>query len=165
MIINLKLWDTMRNMNTRQTISNARGIVVSVLAVVVFAIAQSGCSSPTTGPEPPSGGARYVLDYNAFATQIDSILTAKNCDNLACHGGGIRGTFELSPVTAKDIDLDFAQASLQVSPTDPASSPLLVKPLDEAAGGVIHTGGTGFMSTGDPGYQAILAWIESGQYE
>jgi hypothetical protein len=152
-------------MKTRQAITDTTTTTVSVLALVMLAIVQSGCSSPTAGPEPPSGGARYVLDYSVFATQIDSILTAKGCDNLACHGGGIRGTFELSPVTAKDIDLDFDQASLQVNPTDPSASALLVKPLDEAAGGAIHTGGARFMSTSDPDYQAIFTWIKAGQYE
>lgn len=100
-----------------------------------------------------------------FAAQIDTILTAKGCDNLNCHGGGIRGTFELSPVTDKNVRLDFDQSSLQVDGTDPAASTLLTKPLDPAAGGTAHGGGSFFASTDDPDYQAILAWIRAGEYQ
>ena len=147
--------------------------MVSVLLLgcgaVISAVIPIGCiTSPSEDPEPPGGGKQYVLDYAVFATQIDSILTAHGCDNISCHGGGIRGTFELSPSTNKDIDLDFAQASLQVNPSDPASSPLLLKPLQEAAGGVAHAAFPpypGFASTSDPDYQAILAWIQAGEYQ
>ena len=121
----------------------------------------------TTDPQAPSGGEEYILDYGIFAAQIDSILSDRGCDTMACHGGGIRGTFQLSPETDKDVDLDFAQASLQVNPEDPAASPLLTKPLAEWAGGLVHTADTkqsGLLTTNDAGYQAILAWIEAGEY-
>jgi len=125
-----------------------------------------GCdTAPTSGPEPPSGGRQYVLDYGVFAAAIDTILTARGCDDASCHGGGIRGTFQLSPSMDKDVDLDFAQASLQVDPSSPAASPLLRKPLAEAAGGAAHAARPEtFSTTDDPDYQAILAWIEAGEY-
>ena len=130
------------------------------------AVVASGClTSPSDDPPPPSGGQQFVLDYGVFAAAIDSILTDKGCDNLSCHGGGIRGTFELSPVGNKDIDMDFAQASLQVDGTDHPASRLLQKPLDESAGGVAHAGNAVFTSTSDPGYQAILTWIQAGEYQ
>lgn len=132
---------------------------------VMSAGVSGGCDT-ATDPEPPSGGQKYVLDYATFATQIDSILTAHGCDNIACHGGGIRGTFELSPSTNKDIALDFTQASLQVDPADPPASRLLRKPLAEAAGGIAHAAPSdAFASTSDPDYQAILAWILAGEYQ
>jgi hypothetical protein len=127
-----------------------------------------GCEMATTGPAPPTGGQNYLVDYDVFASQIDSILTDLGCDNITCHGGGIRGTFQLSPTSNKDIDLDFAQTQLQINPDDPVSSPLLVKPLAESAGGVAHAADPqvfGFMSTADPAYVAILNWIESGEYQ
>lgn len=132
----------------------------------LIAAAASGCvTSPSQDPQPPSGGQNYVLDYGVFAAQIDSILTDHGCDNTACHGGGIRGTYELSPNTAKDIDLDYAQSSLQVNGGDPVVSPLLIKPLTVSAGGLTHAGGDAFTATSDPGYQAILAWIQAGEYQ
>jgi hypothetical protein len=126
----------------------------------------SGCerASPTD-PQPPSGGQRYVLDYNVFTSQIDPILTARGCDNSSCHGGGIRGTFELSPSNDNDPQFDFSQASLQVAPTNPPQSPLVMKPLAEECGGPGHAGGAAFTSLDDPDYLAILAWIEAGEYQ
>ena len=158
-------------MNARITISSTWGGTVSTLlvgcaAIVVTGIG-AGCESPSEPPPPPSGGREFVLDYDTFVSQIDPILTANGCDNASCHGGGIRGTFELSPFDDKDPAMDFAQASLQVYAADPASSPLLMKPLDESAGGDVHTADSqqyGFMTTSDPDYQAILAWIEAGEY-
>ncbi|MCK5618540.1 MAG: hypothetical protein KAJ17_04030 [Candidatus Krumholzibacteria bacterium] len=133
---------------------------------LTFIVASCEMAS-NTDPEPPTGGRKYAMDYNLFAAEIDTILTAHGCDNDYCHGGGIRGTFQLSPTTDKDIHFDFLQVSLQVTPADPAGSPLLVKPLAESSGGIAHTADSsryGFLSTGDPHYQAILAWIEAGEY-
>jgi len=141
---------------------------IAIIGVGALLTAIAACvTSPSDDPTPPSGGQQFVLDYDVFATTIDSILTAKGCDNIACHGGGIRGTFELSPSTAKDIDFDYAQASLQVDAADPPSSPLLMKPLDELVGGSVHTASSsqsGFLTTADPDYQTILAWIQAGEY-
>jgi len=155
-------------MNKHTTLKNATAIsALLIVSAVVCALVEGCISSPSEDPPAPSGGQAFVLDFDVFATEIDSILTANGCDNLTCHGGGIRGTFELSPVNAKDIAMDFAQASLQVNGTDPASSTLLMKPLAEAAGGAAHAADPaqfGFTATSDPGYQAILAWIEAGEY-
>ena len=129
-----------------------------------FALAQ-GCDRPsTTSPEPPGGGKTYVLDFAVFESQVDPVLTAHGCDDLNCHGGGIRGTFELSPFDDKDVSFDFAQSRLQVNGADPAASSLLMKPLAEAVGGAAHGGGEAFASTDDTDYLALLAWIEAGEY-
>jgi hypothetical protein len=137
----------------------------AVAALACAGAVSAGCerASPAD-PAPPSGGQVYVLDYDVFASQIDPILTAHGCDNLNCHGGGIRGTFELSPQGDKNAAFDFAQASLQVYPPDPADSPLVVKPLAEECGGTTHAGGAAFTSLDDPDYLAILTWIEAGEY-
>jgi hypothetical protein len=108
------------------------------------------------------------MDYTEFATVVDPILTAHGCDDVSCHGGGIRGTFELSPANDKDTNLDFAQACLQVNPADPEASPLLAKALAGAAGGTAHAGDSpsvSFPSRDDPDYQTILAWILAGEYQ
>lgn len=136
------------------------------LSILFLGCTVNGCrTASTTEPDPPGGGQKFVLDYDMFASQIDSTLTANGCDIVACHGGGIRGTFELSPNTNKDIDLDFAQASLQTNGNDPAASALLMKPLAEGYGGSLHAGGSAFADTADPDYQAILAWIEAGIFQ
>lgn len=155
---------------------DARGIMRNVKHPAVFALLAgstaltvailSGCDrASTTDPNPPSGGQNYVLDYGVFATRIDSLLSAHGCDNATCHGGGIRGTFELSPNGNKDIAFDFAQARLQVNGNDPVSSPLIMKPLAPECGGPGHAGGFTFTELDDPDYLAILAWIEAGEYQ
>ncbi len=136
---------------------------------LLFATAiPAGCdTADVTAPDPPTGGREYAVDFQVFTDEIDPLLTSLGCDNTACHGGGFRGTFLLSPNTNKDIDLDFAQVRLQIDPENPPASRVLVKPLAEAAGGVVHTADSehfGFMSTDNPGYQAILTWIEAGEY-
>ncbi len=128
----------------------------------------AGCRSadPTT-PSPPGGGRDYVLDAGVFAASVAPVFSARGCDTIECHGGGIRGTFALSPSADKDFDFDFAQARLQVNGDDPASSPLRLKPLSTAVGGAAHAGdadGGIFMSTADPDYQTVLSWIEAGEY-
>lgn len=107
-----------------------------------------------------------MLSFAEFDSLVEPILQARGCDSVAggdCHGGGIQGTFRLSPPGAnKDVQFDFDQASLQVSITPPSSSRLLKKPLAVAAGGTLHGGGEFFSSTADPDYQAILTWINNG---
>src|SRR5262245_48249750 len=126
----------------------------------------AGCNhASTTGPEPPTGGQTYVLNYDTFSTKIEPILTGKGCDNMNCHGGGIRGTFQLSPPNAKDTHFDFEQACMQVTPWNPENSPLAMKPLAEECGGSTHAGGAFFFSLDDPDYVAILQWVESGEFK
>ncbi len=124
-------------------------------------------TAPTVAPQPPTGGQDFVLSYSDFVDDIAPLLTAHGCDNLSCHGGGFRGTFMLSPVDDKDIDVDFEQVSLQVNGYDPVASSILMKPLDPNAGGAVHAadpGQYGFLSTSDPDYQTILLWIQDGEF-
>jgi hypothetical protein len=137
--------------------------VACALAVLGCGVAGCNHASPNA-PDPPAGGRAYVMSYNVFASRIDPILSAQGCDNLNCHGGGIRGTFQLSPPGAKDTAFDFDQASMQVVPADPASSPLVTKPLAEECGGTAHGGGSFFFSLDDSNYVAILTWIQHGEY-
>jgi hypothetical protein len=121
--------------------------------------AVQGCSSPTAPPAPPGGGSRLPLSYSEFQASVEPVLVRQGCDATGdCHGGGIRGTLELSPPGAKDAQFDFDQVSLQVSASSPQASPILLKPLAVSAGGVPHSYKP-FASTSDPDYQAILAWI------
>ncbi|MFN0150277.1 MAG: hypothetical protein ACKVU1_06130 [bacterium] len=128
----------------------------------VLACALMGCSTDVTPPTPPGGGQRLELSAEQFASDVEPVLIAKGCDvGGDCHGGGIRGTFALSPASAKDVEFDFEQARLQVRPTERTESPLLTKPLAEPLGGAPHSYEP-FASTDDPDYQAILGWINAG---
>lgn len=135
-----------------------------VLPLVLSAAAGCRPAAPVV-PTPPTGGTEYVYDAARFAADVAPVFSARGCDTIECHGGGIRGTFALSPVGDKDLEFDFAQAVWQADGDEPASSPLLRKPLAVSAGGAPHAGdadGGIFASTADPDYQAILAWITAG---
>jgi len=141
-------------MNLRRA---AAALVLLTLSAVVH-----GCSSPTAPAEPPGGGTRLVLDYEAYVANVAPVLHAKGCDTEGdCHGGGIRGSLELSPASAKDLRFDFDQVVLQVRPAPRDSSPILTEPLALAAGGTPH-GFKPFASTGDPDWQALRAWVQAG---
>lgn len=142
---------------------------VEKLRIAWFAIAISalpgvvhGCSAPTAPPPPPGGGQTLSLSFEEFERTVSPILVRHGCDATGdCHGGGIRGSLELSPPDAKDTRFDFDQVALQVSATTPESSALLTEPLALAAGGTPHQSKP-FASTADADYQAMLAWIRAG---
>jgi len=132
------------------------------VALAALPIAHVGCASPTAPPPPPGGGTQAALSFTVFEQTIDPILVKHGCDAVAdCHGGGIRGTLELSPPGAKDAQFDFDQVVLQVSTGTPDQSPILTEPLAVAAGGTTHPVEV-FASTADSDYVAIRNWILAG---
>jgi hypothetical protein len=156
-------------MVAREIMRNMKHPAASALLVGSAALALTGAigcdhSSPSD-PQPPTGGQRYVLDYDVFASTIDPMLSQLGCDNVTCHGGNIRGTFELSPNGNNNPVFDFEQARLQVNGYQPVESPLIMKPLAPECGGPGHAGGFVFTELDDPNYLAILAWIEAGEFE
>ena len=144
------------------TRAHNRGSWFVASAALAMAIPAAGCSRPTAPPPPPGGGQALALSYTRFESEIEPILVRHGCDAGGdCHGGGIRGTLELSPATAKNVRFDFDQVSLQVSAADPPNSAILTEPLADSAGGTAHQLKP-FANTGDADYQAILAWILDG---
>jgi len=139
-----------------------RSVAPLALALSVLPGVVQGCSSPTAPPQPPGGGQRLILDFAQFEQAVEPVLVTHGCDAAGdCHGGGIRGSLELSPPGAKDVQFDFDQVVLQVSATTRTASPILTEPLAIDAGGTPHSVKP-FASTSDPDYQAILAWIMAG---
>ncbi len=135
---------------------------VAVAAAVAVSIGVGGCGSPTEPPIPPGGGSEYTLDFELFAATVRPVLVSAGCNTIDCHGGGIRGNYQLSSPAANDDRFDFDQTVLQVSPHDPEGSPILTQPLTVAAGGELHPHEP-FESPEDPGYVTILAWVQSGE--
>ena len=132
------------------------------IALVALSLGLPACSSPTAPPKPPSGGQTLVLSYSQFAASVEPILVRKGCDATGdCHGGGIRGTLQLSPPGAKDPHYDFDQVVLQVWTYDRTHSPILTAPLADSAGGTPHPYKP-FASVADSDYTAILQWVEAG---
>lgn len=121
-----------------------------------------GCVSPAAPPVPPSGGTSLHLDYASFAAGVEPILIAHGCDAEGdCHGGGIRGTLQLSPPTAKNTRFDFDQVSLQVVAAHPDQSPILTEPLATTAGGSVHSVKV-FADTNDTEWRTLRAWVRAG---
>ena len=136
-----------------------------LLPWLVVVAACSGDGDDVTGPTPAGGGQERVLDYDTFLTAVAPVLHDRGCSATGdCHGGGIRGTFHLSPAHDRDPAFDFEQTVLQVDDLEPAASAVLRKPLAVEAGGAPHAF-TAFGSTDDPDYRAILAWIEAGELQ
>ncbi len=137
---------------------NAAGLA----ALLALASGLQGCSTPTAPPSPPAGGQQLHLSFDLFAATVEPVLVRHGCDAGGdCHGGGIRGTFALSPQGAKDTHYDFQQACLQVWVAPRDSSPILRQPLAVDAGGLPHPV-KAFSSTADSGYVAIHAWAWDG---
>ena len=131
-------------------------------ALVALCASTAGCATPTAPPAPPSGGVSPTFDFALFTRTVSPVLERHGCDAGGdCHGGGIRGTLQLSPVGAKDLRFDFDQVVLQVLPALPDSSPLLTRPLALAAGGTPHPFKP-FASTADSDWIAIRAWVMAG---
>ena len=98
----------------------------------------------------------------SFELDVQPILTARGCNQGACHGKA-RGQngFQLS-LLGFDSDFDYAQLTQQargrrVFPTSPERSLLLWK----ATAQVPHGGGLRIDRDGDD-YQLLLRWIEQG---
>jgi len=141
------------------------GLAVALLSLTTGCSETPSSAPDGNGPDAPSGGTEIVLDYARFVDEVDPVLRASGCDAGGdCHGGGIRGTFELSPQHDKDPSFDFAQVRDQVWAWDPAESPILTEPLAEAAGGTSHQVEP-FDSPDDPGYLAIRSWILDGEIQ
>ena len=144
--------------------TNARGRRVAALVVSSLALPGlvHGCSSPTAPPPPPSGGQPLALSFVQFEQTVEPVLVQHGCDAVGdCHGGGIRGSLQLSPPGAKDAHFDFDQVALQVWGSNPDASPILTEPLAIEAGGTPHAVKP-FQTTDDPGFQAIRQWILDG---
>jgi hypothetical protein len=137
---------------------NAAGLA----ALLALASGLQGCSKPTAPPAPPGGGQQLNLSFDLFVATVEPVLVRHGCDAGGdCHGGGIRGTLQLSPQTAKDVNFDYNAVVLEVDPSPPESSLILTKPLALAAGGTPHQIKP-FATTSDSDYQAILHWIQDG---
>jgi hypothetical protein len=132
-----------------------------LLALGAAAVLSHGCTSASV-PTAPGGGKTLHLSYAVFASTVEPILTRQGCDAGGdCHGGGIRGTLQLSPAGAKDTLADFAAIGFETNAYFPDSSLVLRKPLALSAGGLPHSAKP-FATTGDPDYQAIRQWIFAG---
>jgi hypothetical protein len=140
------------------------------VAALLLAACQSGLDQAHPLP---------VLDEPYFRCNVQPILT-QDCGAFACHGDG-RRYFRLfgrerlrlggteatrsSALTADERASNFDNARGMVDAKNPAASLLLLKPLEQAAGGYYHrgalifNGGNVFADTSDPDFKKLAAWV------
>jgi hypothetical protein len=144
-----------------------------VMRTIAVAIAAGGCTTALTDPSPAPD-----LDRAFFRCEVQPVLSAR-CAFGACHASARRplrlyavGRMRLdvawdrlaAPLTTAELDANYEVARGFVADVQ-ADSYLLSKPLDTRAGGLYHRGqdlfgdDDVFLSTSDPGYRQIAAWI------
>ncbi len=116
-------------------------------------------------------------DRAVFDAQVWPILV-RDCGFSACHGSEPRfflvygpGHERIDPtmrvgaeVTPLELQLSYDRARAMIDLDDPASSPLLRKPLEVAAGGSGHEGTDEFgrdvyRSVDDAEFQVLVRWV------
>ena len=116
-----------------------------------------------------TGDVTPALDFRAFQTRVQPILTSARKGNarcVACHsrGGGNSFLEPLTPgaatYTEEQSRRNFERIQRLVVPGQPEKSPLLVNPLAEEAGGSHwHGGGKHWPAQSDPEFQVLAAWV------
>jgi hypothetical protein len=145
-----------------------------LLAIATMAV-QLQNDRPVLGNSPVAQQAAAAvaspLDYDAFRTTVQPILTSARKGNARCtachsHAGGNAYLEPLSPgsttYTEEQSRRNFERVRRLVVPGDPLKSPLLVMPLAEAAGGSHwHGGGKHWQSQDSPEWQTLAAWVRT----
>ena len=148
---------------------------------MVLGSALVGCQPEFNVPVAPP-----PLDRAYFRCHVQSVLT-RSCSMFACHGAdgtsgtnsryfrvyarsrlraaGIAEAMRNSTFTAAEYEANFTAAGDLVDVGAPDNSLLLLKPLDQSAGGFFHRGadlygqGDVFLSKTDPDFVLLSAWV------
>lgn len=165
-----------------------RSSLLSAAGLAALAALSASCLSGLKDPEPLAA----TLDEAYFRCGVQPILT-KSCAAYACHGSSVR-YFKLfarnrlrlggsiaklnAPMTAGERSWNYDSARAMVDTTNPDASYLLLKPLDQAAGGFVvgespefkpggyYHGGATFFEQGnvfltrtDPDFMVLEKWV------
>jgi hypothetical protein len=135
------------------------------------------CASCVTAVSEPI--EQPLLDEPFFRCRVQPVLT-KSCGQLACHGDGRRyyrifgrnrlrlGLTEADRnafLADEERSHNFSASLAMVEPGAPGASLLLLKPLQDDAGGYYHGGeteygrGDVFADAEDRDYQLLVDWV------
>lgn len=139
------------------------------------------CGVLLAGCQPDLGAARepIALDEPFYRCKVQPILV-KSCGALLCHGDATRfyrifGRNRLryglpeekrgDPLMDEETAFNYQSALAYVDAEEPEKSLLLLKPLDQAAGGYYHGGalefdqGDVYLSKEEPEFQVLIEWV------
>jgi hypothetical protein len=113
--------------------------------------------------------AKPTLDYEFYKARVEPIFLKKKAGHtrcVICHSDN-NSAFKLEALPAgakswtdEQSRKNFATVSKLVNPGEPMVSRLLMHPLaPEGGGDVFHSGGRQFMSTNDPDWKAMAAFV------
>jgi hypothetical protein len=122
----------------------------------------------------PAAGFPSAADLEAYRGTVERVFLTDRGGTMPgyaacvmCHTWQTSVRFSLqTPATDAGWTVEQSRQNFEVvtrlvNTAAPATSRLLLKPLDPSAGGMGHTGGTYWKSRTDPEYLALLKWIES----
>ena len=139
-----------------------RGLLITVAACALFASSVATQDAPSPAD---LDSYRNVVERTFLRDRGGTMPGYAAC--VMCHTWqtSVRFTLETPATdagwTAEQSRRNFDVVTKLVNTADPESSRLLRKPLNPAAGGAGHTGGTYWSSRTDPEYLALLQWIRS----
>lgn len=120
-----------------------------------------GCNSTVPADETRPMVDRNSASYKAYATDVQPFVRA-SCSYSTCHGSPQSDFYVTCGDTDEQKDFNFLRISSFVAPAGRAveQSELLLRPLDPKGGGVNHTGGAFFSSTGDDTWKKLRAFAD-----
>lgn len=133
------------------------------MRLVFFAIALAAGLA-----QAPAQSQASSLDFEFFKTRVQPIFLAKREGHARCYVCHSTGTpFRLQRLSpgAKSWDdeqsrKNFTAASAMVNTREPDSSPLLIHPLAQSAGGDrFHSGGKHWDSKDAPEWHTLYEWV------
>jgi hypothetical protein len=153
--------------------SSAWTIPALIGACALFAGTLVTATSATSRSE-QAAGFPTGADIESYRGTVERVFTTDRGGTMPgyaacvmCHTWQTSVRFSLeTPATEAGWTVEQSRRNFDVvtklvNTASPATSRLLLKPLDPSAGGMGHTGGSFWKSRSDPEYQAILKWIQS----
>lgn len=151
----------------------AKGIWATSALVAACALFGVSLATRTSAKEQPAGFPA-AADIESYRSKVERVFMTDRGGTIPgmaacvmCHTWqtSVRFTLETPATdagwTVEQSRKNFDVVTKLVNTAAPATSRLLLKPLDSSAGGMGHTGGTFWRSRTDPEYLAVLSWIQS----
>ena len=150
-----------------------KGIWASSALVLACALFVASLATRTSATEQPAGFPA-AADIESYRGKVERVFMTDRGGTIPgmaacvmCHTWQTSVRFSLeTPATdagwtVEQSRKNFDVVTRLVNTAAPATSRLLLKPLDPSAGGMGHTGGSFWKSRTDPEYLALLSWIQS----